>query len=130
MVFITSSGLTVNLHYCADELQKVSLKKENSSCMMEKSNSKKSCETPNTSIKKIDSCCKDQKIQAKSQTKISDTKAKEQGFFLKSVTFIRSYFTSLFTFENTDEEKQKETESTLFPLLKKGLYILLQQFRN
>lgn len=130
MVFITSSGLTVNLHYCANELQKASLKKENSSCMMEKALSKKSCETPNTSIKKIDTCCKDQKIQAKSQIKITDNKVKESGFFLKSITFIKSYFESFFTFGSSDKDEENEKQDTLFPLLKKGLYILLQQFRN
>jgi len=92
----------------------------------------KSCEaTPSVSnIKKNDSCCKVQKIQAKSQNKIIVSEAKEQGFFLKSVTFIKSYFESIFAFNNSDKDEEKEKEVTLFPLLKKGLYILLQQFRN
>ena len=131
MVFITSSGLTVNLYYCANELQKISIKQENTYCFMQ-SPLTKSCEaTPSVSnIKKNDSCCKVQKIQAKSQNKIIVSEAKEQGFFLKSVTFIKSYFESIFAFNNSDKDEEKEKEVTLFPLLKKGLYILLQQFRN
>jgi predicted butyrate kinase (DUF1464 family) len=131
MVFITSSGLTVNLHYCADELQKVTMKQENTYCLMQTPLTK-SCQTiPSIrNIKKIDNCCKDQKIQAKSQTKITETKVKEHGFFMKSITFIKSYFESIFAFNSSDKDEEKEKEVTLFPLLKKGLYILLQQFRN
>lgn len=131
MVFITSSGLTINLYYCADELQKVSIKQETAECVMQ-AFPIKSCDKISSpaKIKKIDTCCKNQKVQAKSQTKIADKKVKEEGFFLTSITFIKSYFESFFTFNSSDKDEEKEKQVTLFPLLKKGLYILLQQFRN
>lgn len=131
MVFITSSGLTVNLHYCANELQKIGLNQDNTFCSM-RAPLIKSCQSTHSksSIKKVDTCCKDKKIQAKSQTKITESKAKDQGFFVTKITFIKSYFETAFTSNGTDGDEEKETESTLFPLLKQGLYILLQQFRN
>ena len=131
MVFVTSSGLTFNLYYCADELQKVSIKQETAGCVMQ-AFPIKSCEKTSSTakVKKIDNCCKNQKIQAKSQTKIAARKAKEDDFFTKSITFLNSYFESFFDFTSSDKDEYTEKEDTLFPLLKKGLYILLQQFRN
>ena len=131
MVFVTSSGLTVNLYYCANKFQKVSIKGEISECFMQQSGVK-SCEKilSSTRVKQINACCKNQKIQAKSQTKIAAGNAKEDGFFIKSITFLNSYFESFFDFTSSDKDEETEKKDTLFPLLKKGLYILLKQFRN
>ena len=131
MVFVTSLSLTVNLYYCANKFQKVSIKGEISECFMQQSGVK-SCEKilSSTRIKQINACCKNQKIQAKSQTKIATGKAKEDGFFIKSITFLNSYFKSFFDFTSSDKDEETEKEDTLLPLFKKGLYILLQQFRN
>ena len=131
MVFFTSSGLTANPNYYTNEFQKVSLKHQISECLMQHSGLK-SCEkilSP-TKFKQINDCCKNQKIQAKSQTKITANKTKKDSFFTKSIAFLNSYFGSIFAFNNSDKDEEKEKETTLFPLLKKGLYILLQQFRN
>ena len=130
MVFVTSSGLTVNL-YCVKEFQKVSIKEEISECFIQHTKVKP-CEKilSSTKIKQLNACCKNQKIQAKSQTKITANKTKKDSFFTRSITFLNSYFGSIFPFNNSDKDEEKEKEATLFPLLKKGLYILLQQFRN
>ena len=131
MVFVTSSGLTANPNYYTNEFQKVSLKQEITECLLQHS-CLKSCEKnlSSTEIKQINACCKNQKIQAKSQTKIAARKAKEDGFFIKSITFLNSYFEYFFDFTSSEKDEETEKEDTLFPLLKKGLYILLQQFRN
>ena len=131
MVFFTSSGLSVNLNYCTNEFQKINFKHQISKCFIQHSDVK-SCEKilSSTKFEQINTCCKNQKIQAKSQTKIASKKAKEDGFFIISITFLNSYFESFFDFTSSDKDEETEKEDTLFPLLKKGLYILLQQFRN
>ncbi|HET8827694.1 MAG TPA: hypothetical protein VFM79_00050 [Pelobium sp.] len=134
MVFITSSGMAVNLHYCAGDLQNVSLNQNNHDCGMQPKVVKESCHKDSTSksLKKVDTCCQDKHIVAKTDTKVSATKEKDQSVFAKTFIFINHYFTSLFNYSGEDEEQEKEKESeiSLFPLLKQGLYILLQQFRN
>ena len=131
MVFFTSSGLTANPNYCTNKFQKISFKGGISECFMQHSGVK-SCEKILSSkrVKQINAYCKNQKIQAKSQTKITANKTKKDSFFTKSIAFLNSYFGSIFAFNNSDKDEEKEKETTLFPLLKKGLYILLQQFRN
>lgn len=135
MVFITSSGMAVNLHYCAGELQNVSLNQENDDCgMLQSQTATETCEAhPNqTSIKKTDTCCQNKHIVAKTDNKISPKKAKEPSALVNTFNFINHYFTSLFNYNSDDEQKEdeKDTDISLFPLLKQGLYILLQQFRN
>ena len=132
MVFTTSSGLTVNLHYCAGQLQNVSIKKDATDCMMAVPTSKAVCDekTQKNALKKVDTCCQDQQIKAKSEIKITDTKAKKEGTVLSFTTFFKSYFISLFSFGNEEEADEKEKDYSIFPLLQKGLYILFQQFRN
>ncbi|MBK0382531.1 hypothetical protein I5M32_06105 [Pedobacter sp. SD-b] len=128
MVFITSSGLTVNLHYCAGKLANVSLQDSHENCMMSaKENTKKDC--PN-SITKKDPCCQNHKVVAKADNKNIDSKLKEKTGFLQTFVFIKSYFTSLFSFSSEETEKENHKEVSIFPILKEGLYLLLQNFRN
>lgn len=131
MVFMSSSGFTLNLSYCTNGLQKLSIRQEILECLSQNSEHK-SCDkiSSTTKIKQINICCKNQKIQAKSQIKIPAAKPKKDSFFTKSIIFINSYFGSTFTFNNSEKDEEKEKEATLFPLLKKGLFILLQQFSN
>lgn len=133
MVFITSSGLTVNLHYCGGQLENVSMQNQNDGCMMDKTSSKSGCDEKNQKpqLKNINNCCQNHQIKAKSDTKITDTKAKEVQASSGTFFAIQSYFTSLFFFSSQDKESDdQETDYSLFPVLKEGLYILLQQFRN
>lgn len=133
MVFITSSGLTVNLHYCGGQLENVSMQNQNDGCMMSKPSIKTNCNQKKqvTELKKVDTCCQNHQIKAKSDTKITDTKAKEVQTLSGTFVAIQSYFTSLFSFNSQDNESDdQETDYSLFPVLKEGLYILLQQFRN
>ncbi len=133
MVFITSTGLTMNLHYCAGQLQNISMMQENADCMMKMASKKPACEEDlqKPTIKKIDSCCQNHQIKAKSDTKITDSKAKENQVSKGPFVALQSYFTSLFSFsEKDDQSDEQEADYSLFPVLKKGLYILLQQFRN
>lgn len=131
MVFITSSGFTVNLHYCGDSLQEISIN-NHAGCQMKKASLPKGCEDNSnvTSIKKANNCCKNQQIKTKSENKLLDNKAKKETSFDKTLAFINSYFISLFNFNTSDEDKKEENDTSVFPLLKAGLYILLQQFRN
>ncbi|MFC5284617.1 HYC_CC_PP family protein [Pedobacter alpinus] len=134
MVFITSSGMAVNLHYCAGELQNISLNANNKDCGMQQNRiSTKDCDnySQQSSLKKIDTCCQDHQVSAKTDNKNTSVKSKNETVFSKSFTFISNYFTSLFSFSSDKvEEKEEEKEISVFPLLKQGLYILLQQFRN
>ena len=132
LVFTTSSGITVNLHYCAGQLQNVSMKKNAADCMMAMPTSKVNCDEKiqKTALKKADTCCQNQQIKAKREIKITDTKTKKEGSILSSITFIKSYFISLFSFGNEEESDDQEKNYSLFPLLQKGLYILFQQFRK
>ncbi len=134
MVFITSSGMAVNLHYCAGELQNVSLNQTNEDCEMQQSPMvEESCEAHpnNISVKKTETCCHDKHIIAKTDTKVSPIKSKQPPTFAKAFTFINHYFTSLFNYSGNDCEKEQEKGAgiSLFPLLKQGLYTLLHQFR-
>lgn len=134
LVFITSSGMAVNLHYCAGDLQNVSFNQTDHDCGMESALAKENCDVDSktTSFKKVDTCCQNKHIVAKSDQKTSFIKEKDQSTFAKTFVFINHYFISLFNFNSDadDTEQQKEPEVSLFPLLKQGLYILLQQFRN
>lgn len=134
MVFITSSGMAVNLHYCAGDLQNISFNQNNHDCGMQVKPVEEACHVDQniTSLKKTDTCCQDKHIVAKTDSKVSSVKEKNQSAFAKTYTFINNYITSLFNYSaDTDEkDKEKESEAFLFPLLKQGLYILLQQFRN
>ena len=133
MVFITSTGLTVNLHYCGNKLANVSLKDNHANCMMSVQKQKNNCHQTNskTAVAKKDVCCKNQQVKAKTETKLSESKSKEKTSNYPSFNFAHNYFSSLFSFNS--EVKEEETENknySLFPLLKEGLYILLQNFRN
>ncbi|MBD3748862.1 MAG: hypothetical protein IE931_05155 [Sphingobacteriales bacterium] len=131
MVFITSSGLTVNLHYCVGKLQNVSLNPHQSDCnMMDMAAS--NCHNENQkNLKAPSDCCQNHQIIAKSGNKINDKKAKKEDSLLTTFTFIKSYFVSLFNFNSSDDNSnQEEKDISLVPLLKEGLIILLQQFRN
>ncbi|HEX7365939.1 MAG TPA: hypothetical protein VF273_02530 [Pelobium sp.] len=133
MVFITSSGMAVNLHYCAGDLQNVSFNQNSHDCGMESKPSNADCEldSKTAALKKVDNCCQNKHIVAKTDQKTS-AKEKDQTVFAKTFTFINHYFTSLFNLSanNDEKEQEKEADILLFPLLKQGLYILLQQFRN
>jgi hypothetical protein len=130
MVFITSSGLTVNLHYCAGKLQQLSLQKEGKGCMMQMTSAKKNCESKAPNIESYSNCCQNHQIIAKADSKI--TKAKEDNILVKSYVVIKTYFVSLFSFNYKEEDKKDDSKSSnsLFPILKEGLYLLLQNFRN
>lgn len=130
LVFITSSGLTVNLHYCAGKLANVSLQNNHANCMMSKITKQVDSKGRDKGIDKKDFCCQNHKVLAKADNKTTITKAKNDNAFTTTFTFVSTYFTSLFSFssENSDEENPKEI--SIFPLLKEGLYILLQNFRN
>lgn len=134
MVFITSSGMAVNLHYCAGDLQNVSFNQTNHSCGMEAKVIKKPCDLNSkiTSLQKADTCCQDKHIVAKTDAKVTPAKQKDQSALSKTFIFINHYFTSLFNYsgDNDEQKKDDKQELSLFPLLKQGLYILLQQFRN
>lgn len=132
LVFITSTGMTLNLHFCADDLQNISIDKHASNCNMPSAVSKKSskdCDSK-SSIKKEDTCCKDQQIKAKNPVKTDTSKVKDENSFIKSLVFLKTYIVNFFSFETTDDEDDKKPNLSLFPLLKEGLYILLGQFRN
>ena len=134
MVFITSSGLTVNLHYCANKLANVSLKDNHANCMMTVKKPKGPCHqsTSKSALAKKDTCCKNQQVKAKTDNKLTEVKSKEKTDNYSSFNFVHNYFTSLFSFnsEAKEEEKTEQKNYSLFPLLKEGLYILLQNFRN
>jgi hypothetical protein len=133
MVFITSSSFTVNLHYCAGQLQNISMVQENTDCMMQMASKKPTCQenSEKSTLKKIDTCCQNHQIKAKSDTKTSDVKVKETQNTSSTLATIQNYFSSLFSFgRNSDSEDDQGTDYSLVPILKKGLYILLQQFRN
>lgn len=132
MVFFTSSGLTVNLHYCAGKLQEVSLNSHQIDCKMMMDMAKSNCHNKNQkSLKAPSDCCQNHQIIAKSGNKINDKKAKKEDSLLTTFTFIKSYFVSLFNFNSSDDnDNQEEKDVSFVPLLKEGLIILLQQFRN
>ena len=134
MVFITSSGLTINLHYCAGKLANVSLKDTHANCMVTNNKPTPKCHQTNSKsdITKKDTCCKNQQVKAKTDQKITQTKSKEKSPNYTSFHFVQDYFTSLFSFNTqvNEEEKPKDKNYSLFPLLKEGLYVLLQNFRN
>ena len=130
MMFITSSGFTVNLHYCGGKLANVSLQNDHANCMMNQNSKQSTSKDCEKSVNKKDLCCQNHKVVAKTDNKIKDTKAKEQTGFSKTFAFISSYFTSLFSFSSDEPEEENTKEISVFPLLKEGLYILLQNFRN
>ena len=133
MVFVTSSGMAVNLHYCAGELQNVSLNSKSHDCGMGSPTDQICIEIADSvpSFKSVDTCCQDHQITAKVDVKVVSAKKEQQSFLDKTFVFINHYFISLFG-QTTDDVKEKEEpqEISVFPLLKQGLYILLQQFRN
>ncbi len=130
MVFLTSSGLTVNLHYCAGELEQVSLQKDHKNCMMEMNTVIKNCESKTSNFKSNLDCCQNHQIIAKGDTKI--TKVKEDNLLIKSYAVVKTYFISLFSFDSEEDDHSQDSSNnhSLFPILKEGLYILLQNFRN
>ena len=130
LVFITSTGMTLNLHFCSDNLQNVSIDQHAANCNMSKVSKKsKDCDTK-TAINKEDACCKDQQIKAKNPVKTDPSKSKNENSFVKSLVFLKTYIVNFFNVETEAEEDDKKPELSLFPLLKEGLYILLGQFRN
>jgi hypothetical protein len=131
LIFITSTGLTVNLHYKTVDLNNISDKPKFNTCIAQ-APLITSCKQTSLSakIKKPSNCCKNQNLQTKPQTKLTTKKVEEDGFFSKSITFINSYFESILNFSSSDKDEKSEKENTLFPLLKKGLYMLLQQYRD
>lgn len=127
LVFLTSTGMTVNLHFCAGDLQQVSMEKTPKCCIKESS---KDDHCEKTSTKKDDPCCNDEQIITKSPVKNIDSKVKNENSFVKNFIFIKNYFSNLFNFEKTEVENDDKPKISLFPLLKEGLYIILGQFRN
>ncbi|OAQ42295.1 hypothetical protein A5893_04060 [Pedobacter psychrophilus] len=130
MVFITSSGLTVNLHYCAGKLANVSLQNNHANCMMSQTSNKSASKDCDKSMGKKDLCCQNHKVITKTDNKTTVKKDNENNAFVKTFSFVSTYFTSLFSFSNDDANEKEDTEISIFPILKEGLYILLQNFRN
>lgn len=118
------------MHYCAGKLEQISLQKDQKDCLMKINTVSKNCESKTSNIKSHSSCCQNHQIIAKADSKI--TKAKEDNILVKSYSAVKTYFVSLFSFNYEDEDNADEAESSysLFPILKEGLYILLQNFRN
>lgn len=132
IVFITSSGLTVNLHYCVGKPQNVSLNSHQPNCKIIMDMAKSSRHNKNKkNLKTSSNCCQNYQIIAKIGNKINDGKAKRGGSTLTTFTFIKSYFISLFNFNSSNfNENTKEEGISFLPPLKTELTILLQQFRN
>jgi hypothetical protein len=132
MVFITSSGLTVNLHYCAGKLANVSLKEKHANCMMSAKKANCHPSTSKSAVAKKDTCCKNQQVKAKTDDKLTEAKSKVKSDNYHSFNFVQNYFTSLFSFNSEVKEKEEpEFKSySIFPLFREGLYILLQNFRD
>ena len=130
MVFITSSGLTVNLHYCAGKLANVSLQDNHANCMMSQKSNLSTSKDCKKSMGKKDLCCQNHKVITKTDNKTTVSKAKDDNALVKSFSFLSNYFSSLYSFSNDDTDEEEDTEISIFPLLKEGLYILLQNFRN
>lgn len=134
MIFIASSGMTLNLHFCANDLKQVSLHKEESNCckkaaQTKEQEKKKHCDKQKGCDGRSEkNCCKNTEVKAKAPVK-ADNSVKKESSFLQSVAFLKSYILSFLTFE-TEETNDKKPQVSLFPLLKEGLYILLGQFRN
>ncbi len=134
MVFLASTGMTLNLHFCANDLKQVTLQKNESDCckkaaQQKKQEQKKHCDKQKGCDAKSDkNCCKNAEVKAKAPLK-ADTSVKKDSSFVQSVVFLKSYILSFLAFEieDTDDDKPK---LSLVPLLKEGLYILLGQFRN
>jgi len=132
LVFIASTGMTLNLHFCADNLQNVSISQHSKNCDMSAALAKTSsrdCDS-HPALNKEDSCCKDQQVVAKNPVKTDPSKSKDENSFVKSLVFLKTYIVNFFSFETDAEEDDKKPDLSLFPLLKEGLYILLGQFRN
>lgn len=133
MVFITSSGMAVNLHYCAGELQNISINAQTEGgCAMQTAPFKKDACSQQNVVKKKDTCCQDQHIKAKTDQSINQTKVKTEKKNNNSFTFISEYFSSLFNFSDSEQadDDEENKDLSIFPLLKSGLHILLQNFHN
>lgn len=93
---------------------------------------KSNCQNNNQKhLKAPSDCCQNHQIITKSGNKINDKKAKKEDSLLTTFTFIKSYFISLFNFNSSeDNNDQEENDISFVPLLKEGLIILFQQFRN
>ena len=133
LVFIASTGMTLNLHFCADELRTVSLQQESNSCCQMTSN------TTDSKHKNCDkkekghcekSCCKESKIITKNPVKVDNSTAKKENSFVQSLVFLKSYVLSFLNFSNESADQEEKPRISLFPMLKEGLYILLGQLRN
>lgn len=138
LVFIASTGMTLNLHFCLDELKTVSLQQQNNhSCCdknkeSQKESSKKECHKDKScnKTKHDKSCCKESKVATKNPVKVDNSNIKKESSFTSSLVFLKSYILSFLSFNTDDSEDDEKPNQSLFPLLKEGLYILLRQFRN
>jgi hypothetical protein len=128
LVFLTSTGMTVNLHFCAGDLQQVSMEKTPKCCIKEKESSKNNhCEKTS---KEEDTCCNDEQIITPPPVKTLDSKVKNENSFVKNFILVKNYIQNLLNFETAETKDDEKPKISLFPLLKEGLYIILGQFRN
>ncbi|ADY51254.1 hypothetical protein Pedsa_0678 [Pseudopedobacter saltans DSM 12145] len=136
MIFIASTGMTLNLHFCANELKTVSLQQTESCCQKksgEKKENHKECNKngqKHCDGKSGKSCCKESKVATKNPVKVDNPSSKKESSFAQSLVFLKSYVLSFLNFNTEDSEDDEKPEVSLFPMLKEGLYILLGQFRN
>jgi len=137
MIFIASTGMTLNLHFCANELKTVSLQEQKNSCCQKKSVEKKEnhkeCDKKDQKHcdgKSGKSCCKESKVATKNPVKVDNSGSKKENSFAQSLVFLKSYILSFLNFNTEDSEDDEKPKVSLFPMLKEGLYILLGQFRN
>lgn len=137
MIFIVSTGMTLNLHFCSNELKTVTLQQQGSSCCQKESKSKKEnhkeCDKKDSKHcdgKSGKSCCKEAKVATKAPVKVDNPTSKNESSFAKSLVFLKSYVLSFLNFNTEDSEDDEKPNVSLFPMLKEGLYILLGQFRN
>ncbi|GEM_PF-2134579 len=137
MIFIVSTGMTFNLHFCANELKNVSLQQQKDSCCKKKSGEKeenhKECNKKGQKHcdgKSEKSCCKESKVATKNPVKVDNPSSKKDNSFTQSLVFLKSYVLSFLNFNTEDSEDDEKPKVSLFPMLKEGLYILLGQFRN
>lgn len=132
MICYTSSGINLSVHICGDKISNLSFSATKAGCGMENNSCAFSKANHKTAFNDGNSCCKNHSVKTSLKLQNSE-KADDNNLFLNVQqinTIILPSLNRLIGYQLNEFDDISPHFRILNSTVKKGLYLLLQNFRN
>ena len=132
MICYTSSGVNLFVHVCEGKISNFSFSETEAGCGMENKICEFSKTNHKTAFKTVNDCCKNHSVKADLKTQKSEN-TENLNFFLngqKNSAIILESFNRLFGYQFNEFEDISPHYGLIKSVVKKGIYLLFQNFRN